>query len=74
MLGVIINLLEPREPSAKGGDRAKDDLPRCRKMPEKFGRVMEFLSFLSEGIDISSSYQVDQWSDIRLLACRWALA
>lgn len=67
MLGVIINTLEP---SAKGGDGAEDDLPRCRRMPEKFGRVMEFLSFLSEGIDISSSYQVDQWSDIMLLAAR----
>ena len=44
--------------------------PRYERCPEKLQKIFDFLDWLDKNADIENTYQVNQWGDIMILACR----
>ena len=43
---------------------------RFERCPEKLTRIFTFLDSLKEDLNIQKNYNVKQWADIMILACR----
>ena len=44
--------------------------PRFERCPEKLTKIFNFLDQLKRGLDVQKDYEVEEWADIMILACR----
>ena len=44
--------------------------PRFERCPEKLTKIFNFLDQLKRDLDVQKDYEVEEWADIMILACR----
>jgi len=69
LLGLVIIEVEKKQ-SDSNHLKEEKSCPIYERCPEKLQKIFDFLDWLDKNADIENTYQVNQWGDIMILACR----
>jgi len=70
LLGMVIIEVEKSLKVTSSSSTSEKACPRSERCPEKLAKIFNFLEWLKKDLDIEKEYNVDQWGDIMILACR----